>query len=380
MNSLVNYGSDDNSDESGEDQFPEMPGREKVAVSKNYRKTGSQEDNYEEVGMDMSEESSDSDKQMTNRRHLNDKNDCRDDRTGKKSRESPSNRSSSKSPKYKRDDEERRSSRSEDRYSKNDEKYRSKRDSREDDRSSKDDDRVRDRDRHREDRKDGRRDERYSRDDRHNRDRRDRDRKRSRSRDRRRSRSPRKSRSPRRSRSGSRDRGSSRGFRRDRMNRMNRMDKSGVEFKSDHYTVTQGNNGNTGGGSGDRFFMPGITGRFRDQIEKRKQLWQKAKDVDFVPSITTPGSSSIGAASAVAGSKAAKVYEATTFADDKTSNKFKRLMGIRDTGPSNLPTKSNDVLKKQEEMFSSMEAQYEVARTATHTMRGVGLGFGSFQR
>lgn len=39
-----------------------------------------------------------------------------------------------------------------------------------------------------------------------------------------------------------------------------------------------------------------------------------------------------------------------------------------------------DSLKKQEEMFNSMEAQYEVARTATHTMRGVGLGFGSFQR
>lgn len=39
-----------------------------------------------------------------------------------------------------------------------------------------------------------------------------------------------------------------------------------------------------------------------------------------------------------------------------------------------------DGLKQQEEMFSSMEQQYEVARTATHTMRGVGLGFSSFQR
>lgn len=62
----------------------------------------------------------------------------------------------------------------------------------------------------------------------------------------------------------------------------------------------------------------------------------------------------------------------------KVASKFKRLMGIKgqtDTDPS-----GTDVLKKQEEMFSSMEAQYEVARTATHTMRGVGLGFGSFQR
>lgn len=53
-------------------------------------------------------------------------------------------------------------------------------------------------------------------------------------------------------------------------------------------------------------------------------------------------------------------------------------MGIK--GQTDAKPSATDVLKKQEEMFSSMEAQYEVARTATHTMRGVGLGFGSFQR
>ena len=55
-------------------------------------------------------------------------------------------------------------------------------------------------------------------------------------------------------------------------------------------------------------------------------------------------------------------------------------MGIKESDTPPAPVKASDVLKKQEEMFSSMEAQYEVARTATHTMRGVGLGFGSFQR
>lgn len=62
----------------------------------------------------------------------------------------------------------------------------------------------------------------------------------------------------------------------------------------------------------------------------------------------------------------------------KVANKFKRLMGIRNASEGKQP--ATEVLKKQEEMFSSMEQQYEVARTATHTMRGVGLGFGSFQR
>lgn len=60
------------------------------------------------------------------------------------------------------------------------------------------------------------------------------------------------------------------------------------------------------------------------------------------------------------------------------ASKFKRLMGIK--GQTDAKSGTTDVLKKQEEMFSSMEQQYEVARTATHTMRGVGLGFGSFQR
>ena len=34
-----------------------------------------------------------------------------------------------------------------------------------------------------------------------------------------------------------------------------------------------------------------------------------------------------------------------------------------------------DPNKKQEELFQAMQAQYEVARATTHTMRGVGLGF-----
>lgn len=40
---------------------------------------------------------------------------------------------------------------------------------------------------------------------------------------------------------------------------------------------------------------------------------------------------------------------------------------------------TKEIIQKQEEMFSNMEAQYQVARMATHTHRGVGLGFGTFQ-
>lgn len=44
--------------------------------------------------------------------------------------------------------------------------------------------------------------------------------------------------------------------------------------------------------------------------------------------------------------------------------------------PTNVPA---DVQLRQR-MFSNMEQQYEMARAATHTMRGVGLGFGSQPR
>ncbi|KAL1501581.1 hypothetical protein ABEB36_006879 [Hypothenemus hampei] len=271
----------------------------------------------------------------------------------------------SNSPKY---EEDRRSSRYDDRNRDDQSKRRDK-----------DDDRNR-RSRLRDDKRD-RRDDRYTRDRRLKR--------RSRSRHRKRSRSPKKSKSPKspkRSRSKSKERGSrnlpSRREKADK--RINRLDKLGIEFKPDSYpaaALEEAELNSKAESGNDRFFMPGITGRFRDQIEKRKLLWQKARDPDptsnATSTITRP---SFGLSTVAGSSKATKVYEATTFADDKTSNKFKRLMGIKETDASSLPVKGTDVLKKQQEMFSSMEAQYEVARTATHTMRGVGLGFGSFQR
>lgn len=106
--------------------------------------------------------------------------------------------------------------------------------------------------------------------------------------------------------------------------------------------------------------------RYAEQIQKRRLLWQKKETV---------------AQPEKPGTTMGRVWEATTFAQDqdgKVASKFKRLMGIKES-TSSLGSGSKDILKKQEEMFSSMEQQYEVARTATHTMRGVGLGFGSYQ-
>lgn len=77
----------------------------------------------------------------------------------------------------------------------------------------------------------------------------------------------------------------------------------------------------------------------------------------------------------------ASTWIGTTFTHDedgKLTAKFKRLMGIKGDVPAAPPPgKKPDILKKQEEMFSNMEQQYEVARATTHTQRGVGLGYAS---
>ncbi|XP_045770712.1 arginine/serine-rich coiled-coil protein 2 isoform X2 [Maniola jurtina] len=100
--------------------------------------------------------------------------------------------------------------------------------------------------------------------------------------------------------------------------------------------------------------------RALDQVQKRKLLW---------------GNKAAGAAEA----EAAK-WTGARFAQDsdgKQVSKFMRLMGIKDPAAVKVDTvdATQDPNKKQEELFQAMQAQYEVARATTHTMRGVGLGF-----
>lgn len=64
------------------------------------------------------------------------------------------------------------------------------------------------------------------------------------------------------------------------------------------------------------FFLPGISGRFREQIERRKQLWQKkeAPQPEITPINGPPK----------------KVWESTTFAQDSDGKQFSsaKLIGI----------------------------------------------------
>lgn len=45
-----------------------------------------------------------------------------------------------------------------------------------------------------------------------------------------------------------------------------------------------------------------------------------------------------------------------------------------------MDEESYKTLKQQEEVFRNLDAQYEMARSQTHTQRGMGLGFTSSMR
>ncbi|KAJ8712928.1 hypothetical protein PYW08_008232 [Mythimna loreyi] len=99
--------------------------------------------------------------------------------------------------------------------------------------------------------------------------------------------------------------------------------------------------------------------KIMDQVQKRKLLWSNKNKSEA--------------------EEAAK-WSGTRFAQDsdgKQVSKFMRLMGIKEPAAvkTEPPEKAVDPIKKQEELFQAMQAQYEVARATTHTMRGVGLGF-----
>ena len=76
------------------------------------------------------------------------------------------------------------------------------------------------------------------------------------------------------------------------------------------------------------------------------------------------------------------------FASDVKTEKFRKLMGIRQTdAPAGAPaadasradgdTGPGPSLQRQDELFHELDRQYAAARSVTHTQRGSGLGFGS---
>ncbi|KAK0060571.1 arginine/serine-rich coiled-coil protein 2-like isoform X1 [Biomphalaria pfeifferi] len=96
--------------------------------------------------------------------------------------------------------------------------------------------------------------------------------------------------------------------------------------------------------------------KYAEQVQKRKLLWSKTKEKEVNSQ-----------------------WHATTLSsdhDDKSKEKFRKLMGIKQED-SGLAEDEEELEQKQKELFEKLDKEYQFARMATHTHRGVGLGFGS---
>ncbi|XP_024130779.1 arginine/serine-rich coiled-coil protein 2 isoform X2 [Oryzias melastigma] len=105
--------------------------------------------------------------------------------------------------------------------------------------------------------------------------------------------------------------------------------------------------------------------KFAEQEKKRKMLWQGKKEGDK--------------------SQTAELWEKLNFGNKDQNVKFRKLMGIKgeDEAEASKPINEEGLktLQKQEEVFRNLDVQYEMARSQTHTQRGMGLGFtSSFSR
>ncbi|XP_068461001.1 arginine/serine-rich coiled-coil protein 2 [Clinocottus analis] len=98
--------------------------------------------------------------------------------------------------------------------------------------------------------------------------------------------------------------------------------------------------------------------KFAEQEKKRKMLWQ-GKEGDK--------------------SQTAELWEKLSFGNKNQNVKFRKLMGIKGEDEAEVAKPLNEeglkTLQKQEEMFRNLDVQYEMARSQTHTQRGMGLGF-----
>lgn len=101
--------------------------------------------------------------------------------------------------------------------------------------------------------------------------------------------------------------------------------------------------------------------KFAEQEKKRKLLWQGKKEGDK--------------------SQTAELWEKLNFGNKDQNVKFRKLMGIKGEEEAGSSAVLNDdglkTLQQQEEMFRNLDVQYEMARSQTHTQRGMGLGFSS---
>lgn len=143
-----------------------------------------------------------------------------------------------------------------------------------------------------------------------------------------------------------------------------------------------------------KYYNPSVINplRYAEQIKKRQMLWSK-KSAASNEQQPEPEPAPVVAPKAVHPPKAEEStssgissfnkWEATNFGNDKTNEKFRRLMGIKGssaaaaaaTASASTSSLSSVTNQGTAKWFADQEEQYERARAITHTQRGLGLGF-----
>ena len=126
-----------------------------------------------------------------------------------------------------------------------------------------------------------------------------------------------------------------------------------------------------------KYYRPGAVNpvSYAEQVQKRKMLWKKpgTDDDEKVSQAVLP----TAPASAPVKTSFNK-WEATNFGDEGTTEKFRRLMGIKAAPkPEEFQEVDDAPGTNAVKIMSDLEKNYEQARQQTHRNRGIGLGFSS---
>lgn len=123
------------------------------------------------------------------------------------------------------------------------------------------------------------------------------------------------------------------------------------------------------------YYNPNVinVNKFAEQQKKRKMLWSGKKDEPV--DATKWGGAKFSQDSD--GTKASKFMRLMGIKDGEFFNDTNRELFVSTISVSAPKPEPSAASKPSDELFSTMEQQYEVARQVTHISRGVGLGFGS---
>lgn len=113
-----------------------------------------------------------------------------------------------------------------------------------------------------------------------------------------------------------------------------------------------------------------LTVKQREEMERRKQFWTRGRSTTAIVQPTTSSGNN---------------WESVQFTKNSggtaTASKFLRLMGAKDVEPisesADGNVDDNDEIVRRNQMFSTMERQFETARAVTHKKKGQGFGCGA---